>query len=116
MDELPHRAVIDLQPALSKLGDQSAQGEIPIPDPLQQPHTVLARDCLWLVTPHLAGLNAAGLSQPPRPANGRADANSELLGGLIARQAALNRRNNPLPKIEGVRFAHPCRPPSQPAW
>jgi hypothetical protein len=28
MDELPYRAVINLQPALSELGDQAAQGEV----------------------------------------------------------------------------------------
>jgi hypothetical protein len=28
MDELPYRPVINLQPALSELGDQAAQGEI----------------------------------------------------------------------------------------
>jgi hypothetical protein len=33
MDELPHRTVIDLQPALGKFGDQAAQREVPL-DPL----------------------------------------------------------------------------------
>jgi hypothetical protein len=33
MDELPHRTVINLQPALSELGDKAAQGEVPL-DPL----------------------------------------------------------------------------------
>jgi hypothetical protein len=35
MDELPHRAVIDLQPALAKLGNQPSQGEIASSDPLR---------------------------------------------------------------------------------
>ena len=37
MDELPHRAVVDLHPALGELRHQPAQGEVPLPAPLQQP-------------------------------------------------------------------------------
>jgi hypothetical protein len=42
VDELPHRAVIDLQPALAELGDKSSQGEVAILGSLQEPDTVLA--------------------------------------------------------------------------
>ncbi len=101
MDELPHRAVIDLQPALGEFADQPAQCEISILDPLQQPDPVFARNRFWLVATYLARLNAAGLAKAPRPADRRADANPELFCRLIARQAALNRRNHPLPKIKG---------------
>jgi hypothetical protein len=42
MDELPHRPVIDLQPTLGKFGDKTAQSEVLILDPLQQPDAVFA--------------------------------------------------------------------------
>src|ERR1700739_4496210 len=61
MDELPHRAVIDLQPALSKFGNQASQSEISL-DPLQQPDTVFAGNRLRPVTANLARRHAAGLS------------------------------------------------------
>jgi len=41
MDELPHRTVVDLQAASSKLGNEPAQGEIVVLDPLRQPDRVL---------------------------------------------------------------------------
>jgi hypothetical protein len=100
MDKLPYRAVIDLQSALGEFGDKPAQCEVPILNPLQQPDTVLAGNCLRLVTAHLAGRDAAGLAQPPHPANRRADPYAKLLRRPIARQATgRNRRNHSLPKI-----------------
>jgi hypothetical protein len=100
MDELPHRAVIDLQPARGEFGNQSAQGEVSILDPLQQPDTVFAANCLRLVPAHLARRNIARLAQTPYPTDGRADPNPKLFGGLIAGQpASLNRRNHSLPKV-----------------
>jgi hypothetical protein len=100
MDELPNRAVIDLQPAFGEFGNQPAQGEIARLDPFQHPDTVFARNRLRPVPAHLASRDAAGLSLPSHPSNGRADGNPELLAGLIARQpTAHNRRNDPLPKI-----------------
>src|SRR6266545_338055 len=117
MDELPDRAVIHLQPALAELGDEPAQGEVSVLDPLQEPGRVLARNRLRLVTAHLARRNAPGLTLALHPVNGGADANPELLRSPVTRQpAGHDRRNHPLPKINRVRFAHPCWPPSQPAW
>src|SRR5579862_6521265 len=55
VDELPHRTVVDLQPARGKLADEPAQGEIAVPDPLRQPDRALARNPLRLVAAHLAG-------------------------------------------------------------
>jgi hypothetical protein len=43
MDELPDRAIIDLQPALAEFDDKPAQGEVAVLDPLQQPEAVRAR-------------------------------------------------------------------------
>ena len=100
MDELPYRAVVDLQPTLSKLPDQPAQGEISAPDPPRYPRRMLARNRFRLVTAHLARRDAAGLALPPCPAYRRAYADPELPGRLIARQpASLDCRNYSLAKI-----------------
>jgi hypothetical protein len=101
MDELPDWPVIHVQPAFGEFGDETAQGEVPILDPLQEPSPVLARNLLWLVPTHLAGRNAASLPHPFHPANSGADAHPKLLCGSIARHtAAHNRRNHPVPKID----------------
>src|ERR1700726_3794806 len=52
MDELPDRAVIDLQPAFGEFGDKPAQGEVRF-NPLQQPTAIFTRDRLRLVPAHL---------------------------------------------------------------
>src|ERR1041385_385939 len=115
--ELPHRAVIDLQPALAELSDKPSQREVASLGSLQQPDTMLARNRLRLVTAHLAWRQAPCLAEPVHPANRRADANPKLLGRLVARQsAALNRRHDPLGNPKGERFPHPCGPPFQSAW
>jgi hypothetical protein len=117
MDELPHRAVVNLQPAFGEFGNQPAQGEIAHLDPFQHPDTVFARNRFRSVPAHFARRDAAGLSLPSYPSNGRANGNPELLAGLVARQPpGHNRRNDALPKIQRVRLAHPCWPPAQPAW
>src|SRR5947209_10270330 len=116
MDELPHRTVINLQSAPRELGDQPAQGKVPL-DSFQRPDTVFTGNRLRPVAANLTGCNAAGLSMPAHPSNCRADGNLELPGCPIARQTAgLNRGNNPLSKIQRVWLAHPCWPPTQPAW
>jgi hypothetical protein len=117
VDELPNRSVIGLQPTLGKFSHQTTYREIAALDPLQQPLTVRTRQRFRFVAAHLARRNASGLAQSLDPVDRRADADAELLGGLIARQsAALNRSNDPLPKLQWVRLSHPCWPPSQPAW
>ena len=67
-----------------------------------------------LVATHLAGRQATCLTQPVDPTDRCADADPELLGGLIARlSAALNRSNDPFPKLQWVRLAHAGLHPSQ---
>ena len=61
MHEVPHRVAIDLQATTGELGNETTYGEIVVPDPLRQPDCVVSRNRLWLVTAHLARLNAAGL-------------------------------------------------------
>src|SRR5215831_9922954 len=116
MHEVPHRVVVDLQAATGKFGNQTAYGEIAVPDPLRQPDCVVSRNRLWLVTAHLARLNAAGLLDPLHPADGSADRHPKLLGSPIARHPALDRGHDALTEIQRIRLAHPCWPPIQPAW
>jgi hypothetical protein len=100
VDEVPDRPIIDLEAALGEFGDKPAQGEVPCLGALQQPGTVLARNCLRLVAAHLPRRNAAGLTQAPHPDNRRADAHAELCRRLVAGQpSSLNRGNHPLAKI-----------------
>ena len=49
MDELPDRAVIDLEAALGKLGHEPAQGEVALPAAPDQPVAMRAGDLprLW---------------------------------------------------------------------
>jgi hypothetical protein len=84
MDELPHRAVIDLQPALAELGDKSSQGKVPILGSLQKPDTVLAGNRLRLMTAHLARRQVPSATKPVHPADRRTNADSKLLGRLVA--------------------------------
>src|SRR5882724_9365529 len=101
VDELPDWPVIHLQAAFGELGDEAAQGEVSVVDPLQQPEAVLARNLLGLVPAHLARRNAAGLPHPFHPANSSADSHPELLRRSVARHtAAHNRCNHPVPKID----------------
>jgi len=117
MDELPHRPVIDLQPTLGKFDDKTAQSEVPILDPLQQPDAVLARNRLRPMPAHLTRRNATGLALAIHPVNGRANAHPKLLRRPVTRHApSQNGSNYPLAEIERIRLAHPCWPPSQPAW
>jgi hypothetical protein len=82
MDELPHRAVIDLQPTLGKFGDHAAQGEISL-DPLQQPATAFAGNRLRPVTAYLAWPRCRSLAAVA-PIKWPCYSNPEALGRLIA--------------------------------
>src|SRR5262249_50086740 len=104
------------QAALGKLGNETAYGEIAVPDPLRQPDRVLSRNRLRLVPAHLARLNATGLLDPLHPADGSADRDPKLLGGPIAGHPASDCRHDTLAEIQRIRLAHPCWPPIQPAW
>jgi len=55
VDEVPDRPIIDLEAALGEFGDKPAQGEVPGLGALQQPGTVLARNCLRLCPPICPG-------------------------------------------------------------
>jgi hypothetical protein len=67
VDEIPHRAVIDLQAALGEFGHQPAQGEIRLPAPLHQPIAVRPRNLLRPIAADLVRLDAAGLAEAPYP-------------------------------------------------
>jgi len=108
MDELPHRPVIDLQPALGQLGYQPAQGEGPLPDPLHKPVPLRAPDRFRLVPAHLTRRHAARLPEAPHPPDHRADPYTELHRRTTPRKAALlDRSNNTFSKIDRIRFRHP---------
>jgi hypothetical protein len=49
VNEIPHRAVVDVKAALGELGDQSAQSERAFPDAPRQKQSVLASNRLGLV-------------------------------------------------------------------
>lgn len=102
MHEIPHRMVVDLQAAPGKFGNEPAQGEVGILDPLRQPNRMFTRNRLRLVTAHLPWGDAAGLIEPLHPADRRADRDPKLLGCPIAGHTAFNSRHHPLPKIERV--------------
>ena len=64
MDELPHRAVIDLEAALSEFGHQPSHGKI-LPAPLRQPFAVRPRNLLWPIAADLVRLHAASVAEAP---------------------------------------------------
>src|SRR3977135_2443804 len=61
VDELPHRAVIDLETPLTEFAHQAAEREGPLGAALDEPEPVLAGDFARLVTAHLARPKAARL-------------------------------------------------------
>src|SRR5258708_20498591 len=67
VDEVPDCPIIDLQPALGEFGDKPAQPEAPCLGALQQPGTVLPRNCLRLVPPPLPWPTAARPPHRPHP-------------------------------------------------
>ena len=73
VDELPHRAVIDLQAPLGEFSHQPAQGEIRLPAPLYQPIAVRPRNLLRPITADLVRLDAAGIAEAPYPVDRRTD-------------------------------------------
>jgi hypothetical protein len=89
VDELPHRAIIDLQPAPGEFGHQPAQGEIRLPATLHQPIAVRPRNLLRPIAADLIRLDAAGLVETPHPVDRRTDRYAKLGRCLMARQATL---------------------------
>jgi branched-chain amino acid transport system permease protein len=113
VDEIPHRAIVDLEPALGEFRHQPAQREGPLPNALGQKGRVPVADRLRLVSAHLARRHAARLVKPPHPVDDRADPNAELSRRSMPRNSALqNRGDSPLTKIVRIRPSHPCWPPS----
>ena len=87
VDEIPHRAVIDIQATLGEFGHQPTQGEIRLPAPLHQPIAALPRDLLRPIAADLVRLDAAGLVETPHPVDRRTDRYAKLGRCLMARQA-----------------------------
>src|ERR1700691_4857701 len=78
VDELPHRAVIDLEATLGEFGHQPAHGKIRLPAPLHQPIAVRPRNLLRPIAADLGRLDAASLPEALYPVDRRADAYSKL--------------------------------------
>src|SRR5271154_2652968 len=116
VNEIPHRAIVDLKAALSKLGDQPAQGERAFPDAPRQKQSVLANNRLGLVPTHLARRDAPRLLNTPDPIDHRTRRNPKSRRRLMPRQpVSQNRRHRSLTKIHRIRLSHPCWPPDQSA-
>src|SRR6516165_12430771 len=111
MDEVPHRSIIDLKPALGQLGHQPAQSESAFPNAPRQKNRMLACDRLGLVPAHLARRHAARFLKAPDPIDHRARRDAKLRRRLMSRPTTLqNRRNRTLPNVR-IRPSHPCWPP-----
>jgi hypothetical protein len=113
VNELPHRAVIDLQAAPGQFGHQAAQREILLPAPLHQPIPMRAGNLLRLVAADLARFEVAGLAMALHPIDRRAVTDAKPRRRLTPRQPRLlDRRNHPLAQIDRIRLPHPGWPPS----
>jgi hypothetical protein len=84
MEEVPHRTIIDFKAMLGELGDEPADGEAFLSNPLQKPDAVLTSDRLRLVAAHLARCNTAGIPQQPNPGDHRANADAKLRSRLAS--------------------------------
>jgi hypothetical protein len=87
VDEIPHRAVIDIQATLGEFGHQPSQSEIRLPAPLHQPIAVRSGNLLRPIATDLVRLDAAGLAKPPHPVDRCTDRYAKLGRCLMARQA-----------------------------
>jgi hypothetical protein len=112
VDELPHRAVVDLEAALCQLGYQPAQREVPVSAALQQPVTPGSGYLLRLVATHLAGLDAARRTKELHPVDHRTVTDAKARRRLPARKTfVLDCSHHALAKICRIRLAHPYWPP-----
>src|SRR3954447_15218936 len=89
VDELPDRAVVDLEAALGELSHEPAQGEVPLPAAPDQPVAMRAGDLLRLLTADLARRDAAGGGAPLQPVDRRAVADAETGRRLPTREPFL---------------------------
>ena len=83
MDEVPDRAVIDLQAPLGQFVHKPGQGEVLRLLPLQQPSAVRARNRLRLMPAYLSRSDASGIMQPGQPIDRCADAHVKLRRGTV---------------------------------
>src|SRR6187397_2956763 len=105
VDELPDRAVVDLEAALGELSHEPAQGEVPLPAAPDQPVAMRAGDLLRLVTADLARRDAAGGCDPLQPVDRRAVADAETGRRLPTREPFLrHRRHDTLAKIHRIKL------------
>ena len=92
--------IADRESARGELGDQAAQGEVPLGNPVPQPGLMLAPDRLGLVPAHLARRHTPRLPEPPHPVDRRARHDPKPRRRFMPRQTALNNRgNDPLTQI-----------------
>src|SRR5829696_7206244 len=107
VDELPDRAVVDLEAAFGEFGHEPAQGEVPLPAAPDQPVAMRACDLLRLVAADLARRDAAGrrhaLQRSARhrpgsshPATAASDSRRRLW--LACLEAAASRRSSSVEK------------------
>src|ERR1700710_2890493 len=107
MDELPYRAIVDLETALfGQLGHQAPQREV-ASRPFQKPVAMLAAQSLRLVTTDLARGNATRLARTTNPFDRRTRRNTKMGRRRVARHPVpLNRRNHPLAQVHRIRLRH----------
>src|SRR3954452_8576612 len=77
VDELPDRAVVDLEVALGELGHEPAQGEVALAAAPDQPVAMRAGDLPRLVAADLARRDTAGRRHALQPVDRRAVADAE---------------------------------------
>ena len=112
VDELPDRAVVDLEAALGELGHEPAQGEVALPAAPDHPVAIHACDLLRLVAADLARRDAARHRNPLQPVDRRAVADAKTGRRLPTREPFLrHRRHNTLAKIHRISSTHPGWPP-----
>src|ERR1700712_902307 len=98
MDELPYRAIVDLDaPLFGQLGHKAPQREV-AGRPFQKPVAMLAAQSLQLVTTDLARGNAARLARTTNP---------------FDRRTRRNTKNGPPPRGATSRPAQPRQPPAR---
>jgi hypothetical protein len=100
MNEVPHRVVIDLEPALGQLIDQPADRKILLVAPLNQPLAIFTLNLFRTVAAHFPGRAAARLPVPLNPTDHGARDHAKARRRLPTRHFLLNNRfNRTFPKI-----------------
>jgi hypothetical protein len=77
LEEVPHRVIADLDPALGRFRKQRAQCHVRLfGKPLEQP-VAFGRQHIGTIAAHLPRRRASGLAKPPLPRRQRARVNQE---------------------------------------